>query len=70
MGPIEIIIIVLLILIFGTMIGVYIYKKIKHIPTSTCDCGVKKTNKSKLIEEYRKAYPKDEKCSCGKDIQN
>lgn len=56
MGPIEISILCLLSLIILCLLGRYIYKKIKKIPTHTCDCGMHKLTGKKLVEEYRKKY--------------
>ena len=41
MGPIEISVIVISVLIVGDVFGTYIYKKIKKIPTSDCGCSGK-----------------------------
>lgn len=56
MGPIEISILCLVLLIFLSIISRYIYRKIKKIPVNTCDCGKHKMNGKKLVEEYRKKY--------------
>ncbi len=56
MGPVEIITIVSVSLILISFIGVYIYKKIKKIPTGECACCSKKGNK--LLKDYHKKYKK------------
>lgn len=53
----EILVAAILIAFFGALIGNYIYKKKHHLPTGECSC----CKSSKLIKEYRKAYPKKEK---------
>ena len=52
----EILVIVLVITFFLTLIGVYIYKKINHIPTGECSSCYAKKNK--LLKEYHKKYSK------------
>ena len=55
----EILVIIITIAFFLSLIGVYIYKKIHHIPTGECSfCATKKKN---LLKAYYKKYPKGEK---------
>ena len=55
----EILVITITIAFFLSLIGVYIYKKIHHIPTGECSsCIAKKKN---LLKAYYKKYPKGEK---------
>lgn len=57
----EILIIIGIILFFGILIGVYIFKKIKHIPTG--DCAYCAKRKNQMLKEYHKMYPKkDHNC--------
>lgn len=58
MGPIEIILIVGICIVVLGLLARYIYKKIKKIPTSSCDCCKPKINGKKLVDEYRKKYKK------------
>ena len=52
----EILVICLTILFFLTLIGVYAYKKIHHIPTGECShCA---TKKKALLKSYYKTYGK------------
>ncbi len=60
MNTIDIVILVLVIAVVLLIIGVYIYKKIKKIPTGDCACCGSKGNK--LIKAYNKKYHK----SCNK----
>lgn len=54
MQPIEIIVIVCAVGIVVSYIGVYMYKRIKHLPTGDCaDC---KKRMSKIVKEYHKKY--------------
>ena len=63
MEPIEIIVIAITILIVGFVIGNYIYRKIKHLPTGECAYCKKKGNN--LVKQYRKVYPKNKnECNC------
>lgn len=53
---IEIIVIIALLGFFGSMIGVYIYKKKHHIPTGECSSCA--TRKNALLKAYYKKYKK------------
>ncbi|MCH5171787.1 MAG: hypothetical protein J1F31_03015 [Erysipelotrichales bacterium] len=65
MEPIEIIVIIITVLIIGSVIGNYIYRKIKHLPTGECACCQKKGNN--LVKQYRKYYQKNKnECNCTK----
>lgn len=54
---IEIIAVVLISAFISIVIGVFIYKKIHHLPTGECAECCKGTKK--LLKEYHKLYPKD-----------
>lgn len=64
MNTIDIVILVLVIAVVLLIIGVYIYKKIKKIPTGDCACCGSKGNK--LIKAYNKKHHK----SCNKCHKN
>ena len=64
MKPIEIIVIILCILIVGGVIGRYIYRKAKKLPTGECACCSKTKKKSNITEMYYKSYPKNYGNSC------
>ena len=53
---IEIITLVLTIVFLAAVIGVYIYKKIHHLPTG--DCAYCHKDKKQLLKDYYKQYPK------------
>lgn len=55
----EISVIVLTILFLVAVIGTYIYRKAKGLPTGECACCQK--NKNDLVKKYHKKY-----CSCKK----
>lgn len=59
----DIIVIIACILIIGGVLGNYIYKRIKHLPTGECACCASKMKKkkNKLVKEYYKAK---KECSC------
>ena len=60
MQPIEIIVIAAAILIVSSVIGVYVYKKMNHIPTGECSC-CSKNNKNmfnKLKKELKEEFNK------------
>lgn len=56
MEPIEIIVIVAASAIVLSVLGTYIYKKVKHLPTGECASCATKGNK--LLKEYNKKYKK------------
>ncbi|MEA5061106.1 MAG: hypothetical protein VB015_01645 [Erysipelotrichaceae bacterium] len=65
MSALEIIVIVVAASIVLGVLGTFIYKKIKHLPTGECSsCSVKGNN---LLSQYRKKYKKKSKCSNCKD---
>ena len=55
---IEILAIIGIIAFLGTILGIYIYKKVHHLPTGECACCHKSTKK--MLKEYH------EYCSCKK----
>lgn len=58
MDYIEIITILISSSIVIIVIGNYIYKKIKHLPTGECACCAKKGNN--LVKKYYRKYKKKE----------
>ncbi len=56
MEPIEIIVIICSILIVGSVIGNYIYRKIKHKPTGACSYCHNGTSGARLVKAYHKKY--------------
>ena len=58
MEQIEIIVIIACILIVGGVIGNYIYKKVKKLPTGECACCKKTRSGSALVKAYHKKYCK------------
>lgn len=53
---IDIIVIISAIIFVGVIIGIFVYRKIKHIPTGECACC--KNKGSNLMKMYRKKYKK------------
>lgn len=53
---IEILVIGFVALFLAFVLGRYIYKKIKHLPTGECECCHK--SKEQLLKEYHKKYQK------------
>ncbi len=53
---IEILVIAFVVLFLAFVLGRYIYKKIKHLPTGECECCHK--SKKQLLKEYHKKYQK------------
>lgn len=65
MGPIEIIVIAFTTLFVVSVIGTYVYKKVKHLPTGGCaECH--SVSGKKLVKEYHKKYCACGKCNCEK----
>lgn len=65
MGPIEIIVIAFTTLFVVSVIGTYVYKKVKHLPTGGCaECH--SISGKKLVKEYHKTYCDCGKCNCEK----
>jgi len=64
MHPIEIIVIICCVLIVGGVLGNYIYRKIKHLPTGECSSCKKAKGKPKWAIEYRKDNPIEGKDCC------
>ena len=61
MEPIEIIVMIACILIVGGVIGNYIYKKVKKLPTGECASCRKTKSGISLVDEYYKTYGKNKK---------
>jgi hypothetical protein len=51
---VEITVIIVSSLIVLSVVGSYIYRRIKHMPTG--DCAYCKKDSKKLLKEYRKKY--------------
>ncbi|MFA6829810.1 MAG: hypothetical protein WCR67_03820 [Bacilli bacterium] len=71
MGVIEICTIIGCILVVGSVLGNYIYRRIKHLPTGDCE-GCKaassaSSDHSRFLEEYRKQNQTNCSCDCHKD---
>ena len=58
MEPIEIIVIIVASLIVLSVLGTYLYKKAKHLPTGDCDCC---SSKSSLVKKDKHKYGKKAK---------
>ena len=53
---IEILVLVTIIAFIATIVGIYIYKRVHHLPTGDCACC--HINTKKLLKDYHKMYPK------------
>ena len=56
---IEILVIALTLAFLGIILGVYIYKKVHHLPTGECACCHKGTKQ--MLKDYHKLYSKNSK---------
>lgn len=64
MQPIEIIVIIFSVLVVSLVLGSYIYKKIKGIPTNTeCANCHNKVNVNKMIKSIKRELD-EERCQC------
>ena len=65
---IEILVVVGVVAFLGTLIGIFIYKRLHNIPTGDCGMCAKKglSKKNNLIKEYHKTYNGKSNCCCGK----
>ena len=68
MNPIDIVMLILAIAIFGLAVAHLIRNKVSG-KSSACDCGNNHLSGKSLVEEYRKAYPKEQGC-CGASKQS
>lgn len=68
MTLIEIVTIIACVAIVGGVVGTYIYKKMKHLPTGECASCAGKPNS--LVDQYHKMYGcKDGSCCRQKDTR-
>lgn len=56
MNALSIVILIGVCLIFISIVLIYIYKKVKRMPTSDCACCQK--NSKNLVKQYHKKYSK------------
>lgn len=63
MQPIEIIVLIAAISIVLGVLGRYIYKKIKGMPTGECSCC--KSSMKGTLKKISKELEKERKCDCG-----
>ena len=64
MTIIDIIILVSVIAIIAIITGIYIYKKVHHMPTGECSCCSTKNGMKRMIKKAKKELAKEEKCCC------
>ena len=62
---IEILVIVLIVAFLSFLIGKYIYRKKKGMPTGECACCASSKKGNNLVKQYNKTYHKD--CCCSKE---
>ena len=61
MGLIDIIVLIVVVLVVALIIGRYIYKRVKNIPTGTCgDCSLTKDT-NRLLKQIRKELDEEAK---------
>ena len=53
---IEILVVVATLIFLSAVIGVYIYKRVHHLPTG--DCAYCHKSKKQLLKEFYKKFPK------------
>lgn len=62
MGPIEIIVIIVLVTVVSLIIGKYIYKRKKNLPVGECSCCSNKEDARRMFDKVRKDLDKECKC--------
>ena len=67
MKPIDIIVLVVVISVIALIIGVYIYKRVKHIPTGECSSCSTKRGVNRMVKNIRKELCDEEKSCCCKN---
>ena len=63
MQLIEILVIIFAVTVVSLVLGNYIYKKVKHIPTGECANCSNKNKANKMFKDIRKELNK-ERCNC------
>ena len=66
MTPADIVILIVVILVVGSIIGVYIYKRSKGLPTGECSCCSSKMKKDvkKALKNIDLSDLDNEECTC------
>ena len=68
MGPIEIIVIIGVVAIVSLVVGRYVYKRVKHLPTGECACCSSKKNVNRMLKNVKKELDEEKTCcKCSKD---
>ena len=64
MKPIDIIILSVIVGIVLLIIGIYVYKRVKKIPTGECSCCKSTTGAKRM---FKKELDKEKACNCNND---
>jgi len=64
MKPIDIIILVVIVGIVLLILGIYVYKRIKKIPTGECSCCKSTTGAKRMFKSIKKELDEEKTCNC------
>ena len=67
MKPIDIIILSVIVGIVLLIIGIYVYKRVKKIPTGECSCCKSTTGAKRMFKSIKKELDKEKSCNCNND---
>ena len=66
MKPIDIIVIIVVSIVVLLILGRFIYKKIKGLPTGECSSCSSKKNVNRMVRDVKKELDNEIKCECKK----
>ena len=67
MKPIDIIILSVIVGIVLLIIGIYVYKRVKKIPTGECSCCKSTTGAKRMFKSIKKELDKEKSCNRNND---
>ncbi|MBQ4357102.1 MAG: hypothetical protein II788_03840 [Acholeplasmatales bacterium] len=67
MKPIDIVILSVIVGIVLLIIGIYVYKRVKKLPTGECSCCKSTTGAKRMFKSIKKELDKEKACNCNND---
>jgi Sec-independent protein translocase protein TatA len=67
MKPIDIIILSVIVGIVLLIIGIYVYKRVKKLPTGECSCCKSTTGAKRMFKSIKKELDEEKACNCNND---
>jgi hypothetical protein len=64
MKPIDIIILSVIVGIVLLIIGIYVYKRVKKLPTGECSCCKSTTGAKRMFKSIKKELDEEKTCNC------